>query len=169
MPSATDFFNEVRASNIRLDTLIAATNGVHAAVDNAAGKMDQSIGIELTIRDALIHQIKQNETIICLLKQIADSTCQSLNEEHLQTGLQTTMRDNTTTLADLYSVTHAEAALIRERELALKKQIEACCPPPTPASVCNPKPCPEPEPFMLPVILIKGDTPRKGDTPKKGN
>ena len=42
----------------------------------------------------------------------------------VQTGLQTTIRENTTTLADLYSVTHAEAALIRERELALKKQIE---------------------------------------------
>ena len=70
----------------------------------------------------------------------------------VQTGLQTTIRENTTTLADLYSVTHAEAALIRERELALKKQIEACCPPRVPEPACHPSKCPEPGRFREPDI-----------------
>lgn len=162
MASANDFFNELKAANVRLDTLITSTGEVRQAVDKVAAKMDQSVALESTIRDALVHQIKQNETIICLLKQIADSTCRALNESHRQTGLQTVIRDNTTTLADLYSVEHAEAALVRERELALKKQIEACCPPPAPETVCNPKPCPEPDPFKVPVILLKSEPPTKG-------
>lgn len=173
MPSAGDFFNEVKATNARLDTLnattgnvlgeiqgantrldhlIASTDKVRNSVDKVGGKIDQQIAIETVIRDAVIHQIKQNETIICLLRQIADSTCRSLNEEHVQTGLQTTILENTTTLADLYSVTHAEAALVRDRELALKKQIEACCPPRVPEPACQPSKCPEPGRFEVPDI-----------------
>ena len=162
MPSAGDFFNEVKATNHRLDTLIASTDGVRSSVDIVAAKIDQGLAIESTIRDAVIHQIKQNETIICLLKQIADSTCRSLNEAHVQTGLQHTIRDSTTTLADLYAMTHAEAALIRERERALKAQIEACCPPKLPEAACHPTPCPDAGSFAGPAVILTHSPPGKG-------
>lgn len=188
MPSAGDFFNEMKATNVRLDTLnattsnvlgevqgantrldtlIVTTNGVRVSVDNVAVKIDQQIAIETVIRDAVIHQIKQNETIICLLKQIADNTCRTLNEAHIQTGLQTTIRENTTTLAELYAVTHAEAALVRDRELALKKQLEKCCPPPVPEPACRPKECPAPGEFKVPPppIILLAPAPEPGKDP----
>ena len=63
----------------------------------------------------------------------------------MQTGLQTVIKDSTTTLADLYSATHADAALARERMEALRKQIEACCRPEPPEPACQFEPCPKPD------------------------
>jgi hypothetical protein len=193
MPSAGDFFNEVKATNVRLDNLIAATNGVRgavdtvdndvkgsntrldtlivstnavkAAVDDVSSGIDQLITIDSVIRDAVIHTIKQNDTIICLLTQIADHTCRILNQSVLQTGLQTIVARDTTTLSDLYSVTHAEAALIRDRELALKKQIEECCPPEVAPPACQPQRCPDPGKFEPPR---DSDRNRKSRPPKDG-
>ena len=44
----------------------------------------------------------------------------------------------------------AEATLIHEREEALRRQIEACCPPPERPPICVEPPCPTPPPFELP-------------------
>lgn len=164
MPSAGDFFNEVVKTNGKLDvlnttaiaidddikTLIVSTNAVKSSVDEVVGEVGQLITIDTVIRDAVIHTIKQNDTIICLLTQIADHTCRILNQSVLQTGLQTIVARDTTTLSDLYSVTHAEAALIRERELALKRQIEECCPPDVAPPACQPQACPDPGKFEPP-------------------
>ena len=49
------------------------------------------------------------------------------------------------------------AALIRERELALKRQIDACCPPRPPQPACQPKECPDPGRFDGGVILRRTD------------
>ena len=143
MASAQDFLDSINGANNRLD-------GVNNRLDEVKGKLDlinQSVqnlnqtlnwgfGALITIgnytNEALSQNAKQNDTIICILEHISKNTCELLNESHTQTGLQTTIKNNTTTLAELYAATHAEAALIRQRDEALRKQIEDCCPPKVP-------------------------------------
>jgi hypothetical protein len=96
---------------------------------------------------ALFHNDQQNDTMICILQQIAVNTCGIWNETHLQTPLQEAIKASSRKLADLYAATHGDAALTLEREEELRRQIEACCPPETPAPACVEKPCPKPGPF----------------------
>lgn len=155
MASAQDFLDAINGANNRLD-------GVNNRLDEVKGKLDlinQSVqnlnqtlnwgfGALITIgnytNEALSQNAKQNDTIICILEHISKNTCELLNESHTQTGLQTTIKNNTTTLAELYAATHAEAALIRQRDEALRKQIEECCPPKVPEPPCGYQPCPAP-------------------------
>jgi hypothetical protein len=155
MPSAGDFFNEMKAANVRLDNLIDVTEAVRDAVLEVDAGVDQLVSLQSFANSALVHQIRQNDTIICLLRQIADNTCRILNEEHVQTGLQTEIAADADTLAALYSATHADAALAHGRELALQAQIEACCPPSEPEPACQPKECPDPGRFDSGVILAE--------------
>ena len=147
MPSAGEFLDQLKAANDNLTTLITVTESVRDGVLAVDAGVDEIVSLQSFANSALIHQIKQNDTIICLLKQIADHTCRLLNESHIQTGLQREIVVDADTLAALYSVTHAEAALIRDRELALKREIEACCPPKHHPAACYPKDCPDPGPF----------------------
>jgi len=152
MPSGTDFFNQLKHANEKLDTLNGKAEEIRVTLESGFGQL---VALEGTQNDAIFHQIQQLDTIICLLKQISDHTCRLLNESHIQTGLQTGMSGDTRTIADLVSITHPEAALVRGREEALRKEIEACCPPPEPEPACRPEACKEPGPFKGPVILSK--------------
>lgn len=156
MASATDFYNELKAANARLDdvktkldTLKNATDAVRAAVQHVDTTMQwgltQLINLGTYTNQALWQNSKQNDTIICILEQISKNTCILVNESTTQTSLQKTMRESLVTLADLYATTHSEAALERQKLEALKHQIERCCPPPVPAVPCDYRPCPKPE------------------------
>ena len=160
MPSATDIFNELKGANQRLDNILAAEQAVRDAVDEVDQSVDTLVALQAQENNATFHQIKQLDAIICLLKQIADQTCRLLNEAHTQTGLQTEIADDAETLAALYSVTHAEAALVRDREEALRREIEACCPPKPPTRPCQPVACPDPGTFEPPPV-IERRTPRR--------
>jgi len=158
----------VDGTNTRLDGIGSKVDGVNSRLDDIKNKLDlvaqalskvdktlnwgfgQLITIGNYTNQALFENARQNDTIICILEHISKNTCELLNESHLQTGLQTVIKENTTVLAELYAVTHAEAALIREREEALKKQIEKCCPPELPVPPCNYAPCPAPERLQEP-------------------
>jgi hypothetical protein len=157
MPSASEFFDQLKATNEKLTALITVTSGVRDGVVAMGAGINQLVAQQSFANGVLVHEVRQNETIICLLKQIADNTCRLLNESHVQTGLQQTIATDADTLAALYSVTHAEAALVRERELALKKEIEACCPPRQPEPACRLKECPDPGPLDGGVVLRRGD------------
>jgi hypothetical protein len=161
MPSASDIFNELKGANQRLDNILAVEQTTRDAVLALDQDVEQLVSLQNFANSALVHQIKQTDTIICLLRQIADSTCRLVNESHVQTGLQTHIADDANTLAALYSVTHAEAALVREREEALRHQIEACCPPPEPTPACQPKECPDLGRFDVPVIEKRPDRPSR--------
>jgi hypothetical protein len=88
--------------------------------------MEANIGQLITLTSftnaALSHQIKQLDTVICLLKQMSDHTCRLLNESHLQTGLETSISGDTHALASLYALTHTEAALVLQRDEALTRK-----------------------------------------------
>jgi hypothetical protein len=150
MPSSTDFFQELQKANLNLSSINDDLNDFKSSNENNLGQL---ISIGSFTNSALVHQIKQLDTVICLLKQIADHTCRLLNESHIQTGLQTNMEKDTDTVAALYALSHAEAAFVHQREEALKAQIEACCPPKPPTPACHPEKCAEPGPFDGGVIL----------------
>src|SRR5262245_21380659 len=149
MPSASDFFNQIKGINARLDDVNGKLDLLRAAVEHVDQTLQWGLGQLITLglytNQALYHNDEQNDTIICILEHISRNTCSLLNEAHLQTGLQTVIQKNTTTLAELYAATHAEAALARERLEALRKQVEECCPPEPPRPVCQYEPCPKPE------------------------
>jgi hypothetical protein len=55
---------------------------------------------------------------------------------------------------------HAEATLTRQREEALRKQIEECCPPEVPPPPCDYTACPAPKPL--------GDPPKVDSRQRRG-
>jgi hypothetical protein len=168
MASASDFYNELKGANTRLDgtnarlddvkgkldDLKAATDAVRAAVQHIDVTLqwgfNQLITLGTYTNQALFHMAQQNDTMICILENISKNTCDLVNQAHIQTELQTAIKDNTMTLADLYAATHAEAALAREREEALQKKIDACCPPKPTEPICRYTRCPAPEPLREP-------------------
>jgi len=168
MASAQDVLNAVNGANGRLDEVNNRLAGVHTRLDGTNARLDdvktkldlinttlnwgfaQLITIGNYTNQALAQNAAQNDTMICILEHISRNTCELLNESHTQTGLQTTIRNSTTTLAELYAATHAEAALTRQREEALRKQIEECCPPQVAPPPCAYQACPAPRPLGEP-------------------
>jgi hypothetical protein len=175
MPSASDFLNELKGANsrldgvnnrldgtnnrlddvkVKLDALKTATDAVRVAVEHVDKTLQWGFSQLITLGQytnvALFHNNQQNDTMICILEHISKNTCDLVSEAHTQTGLQTIIKNNSTLLADLYAATHAEAALTREREEALRSQIEKCCPPKPPEPGCRYEPCPKPEPLREP-------------------
>ena len=161
MPSSSDFYNRLKDANTKLD-------GVNGRLDTVNGKLDAVLNAVNAVTNA-VHQVnktlhwgfgqlitignytnlalhennKQNDTIICILEHISENTCALLNEAHLQTGMQKTIKENTAKLADLYAATHGEAAIARERMEALREQVEKCCPPKLPPPPCQYQACPK--------------------------
>jgi len=159
MPSSTDFFQELQKANLHLSSIDNDLNSFRGVMESNTGQL---ITIGSFTNSVLTHQVKQLDTIICLLKQISDHTCRLLNESHTQTGLQTEMVSDLDSLEALYAITHAEAALVRQREEALRKQIEACCPPKPPTPACVPEKCAEAGPFDGPPVILKPAPGQKG-------
>jgi hypothetical protein len=151
MASATDFFNELKGANTRLDDIKTKLDGLQATADAINQTLQwgfvQLITLGVYTNQALAENAKQNDTIICILEHISKNTCELLNEAHIQTGLQTIIEKKTTILADLYAASHGDAAFVSMRLEALQKQIEACCPPKPPKPVCDYQPCPKPPPL----------------------
>lgn len=146
---------------VKLDAIKAATDAVKKAVDQVDNTLQWGFTQLITIgnytNQALAQNDKQNDTMICILEHISKNTCELLDEADMQTRLQIDMDKNTSLLADLFAATHAEAALTREREEALRNQIEQCCPPRIPDPPCSYEPCDAPKPI--------GDPPRVDPQP----
>jgi hypothetical protein len=165
MPSASEIFDQLVKANDnlvsiagKLDDLKASTDSVRAAVDQVQSTLAANFGQLITLTAytnlALFHNDLQNDTIICILEKISKNTCDLVNQSHLQTALQTIIEKNTTRLAAMYAFAHADAALAVEREDALRKQIEECCPPRQPVPPCQYVPCPTPEPIGPPPVVV---------------
>jgi phage gp46-like protein len=162
MPSVDDVFNQLLDANAKLDSIkgellseISSTDAVKASVDTVNATLAAGLGILVNqgayTNAALYQNSLQNHTIICLLRQISEHTCGIWNESHVQTGLQTTIRDDEHELVTLYANTHADAALAWEQSEKLRKQIEECCPPEKEPPVCHDKEkCAEPKELPKP-------------------
>jgi hypothetical protein len=135
----------------KLDAINASVQQVDADVKKVQQLLlwgfQQLITLGQYTNQALFHNDQQNDTMICLLQQIAVNTCGIWNEAHTQTPLQQAIKATSRKLADLYAATHGDAAITLEREEELRRQLEACCPPEPPAQACVERPCPTPERF----------------------
>ncbi|MDX6513563.1 MAG: hypothetical protein QOE36_3067 [Gaiellaceae bacterium] len=175
MPSVDDVYNQLLAANAKLDSIKgellsvkASEDAVKASVDTVNGTLvagfTQLIAEGAYTNEALYQNSLQNHTIICLLRQISQHTCGIWNESHVQTGLQTTIRDDEHELVSLYATSHADAALTWEQSEKLRKQIEECCPPKVEPPVCQDREkCEEPKDLPKPP---KPKSIGKDDQPK---
>jgi hypothetical protein len=177
MPSAQEIFDQLVAANTKLDQInggIAdvktSVDAVRDAVEHVDATLSSGFSALITLgeytNDALYQNDNQNETIICNLEKITRQTCQLLNEAHTQTQLQTSIEHGTTTLVDLFSTVHAEAALDLERREALRREIEECCPPEPQPPVCVYEPCEKPQRLKKPPKVKSPEEPKKPEEPK---
>src|SRR5271165_6053867 len=138
MPSAQDIFNELVKLGGKLDTINATSQAILTD--------DNQIITEMAYADSALYQnALQNATIICLLEQISKNTCDLVNLATVQARLQESIEKNTMRMAAILSATHPEAALALEREEALRRDLEKCCPPEPPPLACKQKPCTVPK------------------------
>ncbi len=94
------------------------------------------------------------EVMICQLEKISKQTCQSVNELHWQTDLQTSLLKDISLILEIYKTKNPDAVLrIKELE-ELKKKIEECCPEKKEEKCkCDYEPCDKKD----------DDKPKKGD------
>jgi hypothetical protein len=182
MPSSQDFFDrmgeirdrltDVNTKLQKLDQntdeveprLLDVRNAVQQVNGTLAFGFTQLIALGTYTNQALAHNAKQNDTIICILEHISENTCDLVNEAHKQTAYQQTIAEATRTLADLYEATHAEAALGRQKLEALRRQIEECCPPPRPEPPCRYERCEAPDRLPPPPRV---ETPPQPPRPRR--
>jgi hypothetical protein len=118
-----------------------------AGFQNLSQGTQDVVALETFANDALTHNLRQKDTMICILEKISEQTCSLLNEGHLQTELQTETEQHTAKIGQLLSFVHADAALEWERNEQLRRQIRECCPPGAVGPFCEYERCPAPEPF----------------------
>ena len=145
MASADDFFQQLKQANDKLSDLAPLRADVEQLSSILSAGLNQLVTLTTYEAQALFQNALQNATIICILEKISKQTCELLNQACLQTALQTQIQTNTAAIADIVAAAHPEAALIREREQALRNELEKCCPPTQPKPCCHYAACKAPE------------------------
>jgi predicted KAP-like P-loop ATPase len=93
-----------------------------------------------------LHQVAQNNSVLCWLDNIADLLCDIKRRATRQVELQEKMSTSLERLEGIFELVHPREVVERDRVLRVKEEIAACCPPePRPEEPC-PEPCPTPEP-----------------------
>src|SRR5262249_48192456 len=147
MASSDDFFQKLKNCNDALDDIRTVVEQLNNTVPPI---LNQLVTLTAYNALALFQNALQNATIICILEKVSQQTCELQNEACLQTALQTQIQKNTATIADVVAAAHPEAALILEREQALRAKLEECCPPPAPEPCCHYEPCEAPPQIQPP-------------------
>jgi hypothetical protein len=150
MASADDFFQQLKQANDKLSDLAPLRADVEQLSSALSTSLDQLVSLNSYAAQALFQNALQNATIICILEKISKQTCELLNQACLQTGLQTQIHQNTAAIADIVAAAHPEAALIREREEALRSELQKCCPPVQPKPCCQYEQCQAPAQIQPP-------------------
>src|SRR5215472_13381885 len=150
MASADDFFQQLKQANDKLSDLAPLRADVEQLSNILSSSLNQLVTFTSYNAQALFQNALQNATIICILEKISKQTCELLNQACLQTALQTQIQKNTAAIADIVAAAHPEAALIREREEALRRDLEKCCPPQPSKPCCLYAPCPAPKQIDAP-------------------
>jgi hypothetical protein len=149
MASSDDFFQKLKNCNDALDDIRIVVEQLNNTVPPI---LNQLVTLTAYNALALFQNALQNATIICILEKVSKQTCDLLNQACLQTALQTQIQKNTAAIADIVAAAHPEAALILEREQALRAKLEECCPPPTPEPCCHYEPCEAPPQIQPPPV-----------------
>ena len=155
MPSIQDIADQIDAS---LNQLNANTAGIKTDTTEISTELSQvddhlEAGVA-TLADGLfaileqqrransiaVHQVAQNDTIICWLDNIAELLCGMTRKLTRQIELQDSLVTSLDRLEGVAELVHARAAVEFDRQRQLREEIEKCCPPERPP----PEPCPEP-------------------------
>jgi len=112
-------------SNNTLALLFACQSGF----TNLANGMQIQISLQQQTNSLLFINDKQNQLIICWLKNIAEELCKMLNLNKDQVELQSEMSEALTNINSIIKMIHSKEALEIIQLNNLQKQIEKCCPP----------------------------------------
>lgn len=155
MPSIQDIADQIDASlnqlnanaaGIKTDTteirteLSQVDDHLQAGVGTLADGLFAILEQERRANSIALHQVAQNDAIICWLDNIAELLCGMTRKLTQQIDLQDRLVTSVDRLEGIVELVHAREAVTFDRDLQLKEQIEKCCPPELPA----PEPCPEP-------------------------
>ncbi len=159
MPSLADVANDIKAllNDIKSSSLATKNNTATIATNTAqtaanvmilnatsqAGFSNIANGIAVEI--ALQHQTndllnvnnKQNDVIICWLKNIANVLCNIKHNTDRSVELETEINITLEHIDNIIELVNSEQAMEVLKHDELQKQIEKCCPPPR----IDPKPC----------------------------
>ena len=144
LAEANAHLQQIHTDDVRLNGI---TDTIGQTLDTIEQQGRTLLSLQTYANEALTHLVKQTDTVICILETVSKQTCALLNEAHTQTGLQTSVKESTATLVELYKTVHPQAALEQSRLQALRDQMTECCPPEPPAPFCTYEPCAPPSPL----------------------
>jgi hypothetical protein len=151
--AGTTATNGVKTAVNQLDTDVKAGFSASLAALNAAvTALDAIWTIDLASAKLLFHLTQQADTMICALEHISQNTCAILTQSTIQTGLQTSMRNDASALLSIMQSAYPAAELERERLAALQAEIWKCCPPEVAPPACTYTPCLKPQPVGEPKL-----------------
>jgi len=165
VPNIQDIANQ---ANAKLDTLIANTADIvaetaklepkidltnsrlqqidatlAAGFSNLGGGLFAILEVERATLAAELQQIRQNDTIICLLENADTLLCGITRKLNLQLALSERIALASERIEGISERAHCCEAGDYDRDQKRKAQIEQCCPPPAPPIEACPESCPK--------------------------
>ena len=156
MPSIQDVADQI---NARLDQVVTNTGDNVTVSKDIRSRLDQTnnllaqgfvnlgqglfaiLEVQKSALNLLDHNRKQNDTIICELVHANDLLCKIMNKLGDQVRLTQSLVVSVDRIEGIEERAHGAEAGDYDRDKALEKKIEVCCPPkPHPVDPC-PKPC----------------------------
>jgi hypothetical protein len=157
MPTMDEFFAQIQAINTNLtdnfgNKLLQTATTDLGQIEKDVEPLHKDFGnvedLQKQTLNTLLHISQQNDAIICILEHISRNTCTLVNLNTLELAAQEQMKEDTNSLLQISETSHPDAALVLERQKALKRQIEECCPPKVFPPACVYEPCPAPKPLV---------------------
>jgi len=162
-PTVADVYDQLRFANNTLEQLNVGTTGqanafsllnsdINKGFKATVDALNRIAQIDTVAVELLFHLTQQADTMICALEHISRNTCEIVTQVTTQTLIQTQICEDTNVLRDIEESAHPEAALLRQRLAALRKEVERCCPPEKPKPACVYEPCPQPKRVEMPQL-----------------
>ena len=179
-PTVGDVFDQLVFVNSKLDQIQTNTLPIVASINHLDGHLVNGFNatavalttiaqINTEATKLLFHLAQQTDAMICILEHISKNTCGILTQVTLQTGINTSISDDTAVLREIAESSHPDAVLNRQRLEKLRTQVEQCCPPQQPVPACTYGPCPAPSPIHEPALPKVPDVPKQDTQPGSAN
>lgn len=139
----------------RQDQTLTVLGDTHTTLQQGFKSVLQSLGQiqqnQAVQSQLLLHQTKQNETMICALEAISRNTCTLVNLATADAPKQSRIAQASDDLVHLTQSAHPDAALDLSRHREHEQVLARCCGPrERPDPPCAYEPCDNPGPFELP-------------------
>lgn len=154
MPTIQDIANDIKVSLDQLNASAQSIKNDTGAIRTEVTELDDHLQAGVAVlgqglfaileaqkqaNSIALHQVEQNDAIICWLDNIAELLCGMTRKLTRQIELQERLATSVDRLEGIAERVHAGAAVEYDANAELQRRIEACCPPP----VQPPEPCPE--------------------------